>query len=333
MDFLRKKSQSKLKAVSRKIRNMLKKRISVVIPCYNEEGNILPMYGRLLKVFKKLPYAYEFIYVNNGSIDGSYKIFKKLAQKDTHVVIISLSRNFYKSQGAYTAGIDNATGDAVVLIDGDIQDPPEVIPDLIKKWEKGYDVVYGVRVKRKGSLLLRICYKFFYKVFKSLSYINIPVDAGDFSIIDKKVAKIISAFPEKNRYIRGLRAWVGFRSIGVDYIREERYKGLTTNSFIDNIRWALFAIFSFSYVPLELISWLAAFTVVFSTFGAIGYTISYFFSPGPQGFQTLLLVTFFLGGIQLVCFSIIAQYMSIILDEIKGRPKYIVEEILNKQAS
>src|SRR3989344_592906 len=158
------------------------KKISVVIPCFNEEGNIFPMYERLIKVFKLIEYDYSFIYVNNGSTDSSDKIFVKLAKKDKKVKVIYLSRNFYKSKGAYSAGIDYADGDAVVLIDGDIQDPPEVIPQLIKKWEQGFDVVYGSRIKRKESLARRVGYKLFYRLFKKVSYIDIPLDAGDFSL-------------------------------------------------------------------------------------------------------------------------------------------------------
>lgn len=307
-----------------------KGKISVVIPCYNEEKNIVPMYDRLKATFKKIPYGYEFIFVNNGSTDNSDKIFERIAGKDKKVIIIALSRNFYKSQGAYTAGIDYSSGDATVLIDGDIQDPPEKIPDLVKKWEQGYAIVYGVRVKRKDSLFRKIAYKLFYRLFQKLSYIKIPVDAGDFSLLDKKVVKIFKQLPERNRYVRGLRAWVGFKSIGMPYVRQGRHAGFTTNSFIDNIKWALFAIFSFSYAPLGLISWLAFLTVVLTAIAIVIYTATYFIYPGnPRGFQTLLLITLFLGGIQLVCFSIIAQYLGIMFDEIKKRPKYIVEKIIN----
>lgn len=306
------------------------KKISVIIPCFNESGNILPMYDRLNKVFKTLNYEYSYIYINNGSTDNSDKIFEKLALNDKKVKVIYLSRNFYKSQGAYTAGIDYADADAVVLLDGDIQDPPEKIPELIKKWEEGYDIVYGVRKKRKGSKFRRFAYKAFYRIFQRVSYINMPLDAGDFSLIDRKIVEILKQMPERNRYIRGLRAWVGFKSIGVPYIRDERNAGLTTNSLIDNINWALFAIFSFSYAPLGLISLLAFITVILSAVAIVIYTTLYFLYPGtPKGFQTLLLAVLFLGSVQLICFSILAQYQGIMFDEIKKRPKYIIEKILN----
>lgn len=310
------------------------KKVSVIIPCFNESGNILPMYDRLNKVFKTLHYEYSYIYINNGSTDNSDKIFEKLALKDKKVKVIYLSRNFYKSQGAYTAGIDYADADAVVLLDGDIQDPPEKIPELIKKWEEGYDVVYGVRSKRKGSKFRRFAYKAFYRIFQKVSYINMPLDAGDFSLIDRKIVEILKQMPERNRYIRGLRAWVGFKSIGVPYIRDERNAGLTTNSLIDNINWALFAIFSFSYAPLGLISLLAFITVILSAVAIVIYTTLYFLYPGtPKGFQTLLLAVLFLGSVQLICFSILAQYQGIMFDEIKKRPKYIIEKILNDKSA
>lgn len=311
---------------------MKRKHISVVIPCYNEKDNIEVMHKRLTEVFAKLSYSYELIFVDNGSTDESPIIFSSLVQKDGHVTVLTLSRNFYKSQGAYTAGLDYTTADAAVLIDGDIQDPPEVIPKLLKKWEDGYDVVYGSRIKRKEGLVRRVGYRLFYRLFKRLSYIDIPLDAGDFSIVDRKVLDIFKQLPEKNRYIRGLRAWVGFKNIGVPYDRKERYRGFTTNSFIDNIRWAVFAIFSFSYAPLEFISWLAFGSLALTGLGAIIFSIRYFTYPGtPRGIQTLLLVVLFFGGVQLICFSIIAQYLGIMFEEIKGRPKYIIAKVSKKE--
>lgn len=308
-------------------------KLSIIIPCYNELDNILPMHTRVTTVLKKLSYEYEIIFVDNGSTDDSRSLFEKIAKKDPRVIVIVLSRNFYKSQGAYTAGIDYATGEAIILIDGDLQDPPELIPQFVKQWKKGFHIVYGKRVKRTESTLRKIGYHYFYKLFRKLSYLDMPTDAGDFSLIDRRVADIMKQMPERNRYIRGLRAWVGFTSIGVPYEREERYYGRTTNSMIDNVRWALFAIMSFSYAPLELISWLAFVTVFLAGIGLIIYTVLYFIVPhAPRGFQTILMIVLFLGGIQLVCFSIIAQYLSIMFEEIKQRPKYIVDAIIGSIA-
>lgn len=310
---------------------MAKKTISVVIPCFNEQENILAMYDRLKQVFKLSSYTYEFVFVNNGSTDTSEKIFTTLAKKDRHVVVVNLSRSFYGSQGSYTAGLDTATGDAVVLIDGDLQDPPGLIPKFIKKWESGYQIVYGVRHKRRGSTLLNLGYKLFYKVFSSMSYIEIPRNVGDFSLLDRVVVDHIKAMPERNRLIRGLRAWVGFKNIGIAYTRHERVRGKSTMSMLANFRWAAFAIFSFSYSPLSFISWLAIFVVALSTIAIVIYVILYFLFPGtPKGIPTIIILVLFMGSVQLVCFSIIAQYLAIMFDEIKGRPKYIVKNILNK---
>jgi len=310
---------------------MLNKKISVVIPCFNEQENILPMYDRLKKTLDKVTVNYEIIYVNNGSTDNSDRVFRDLARKDKKVTVIFLSRNFYKAQGAYTAGMDYVTGDAAALIDGDLQDPPEVIPKMIDKWQEGFNIVYGVRKKREGSGLRKIGYTLFYRLFKKLSYVDIPLDAGDFSLIDRKVLAVINSMPERDRYIRGLRAWVGFKHTGVEYTRVERKRGVTTNSLLDNFRWAALGIFSFSYVPLELISWLAIAVVALSAIAIVGYTIAYFLLPefNPQGFLTLLVAILFLGGIQLLCLSIIGQYLGKMFEEIKARPKYIISEILN----
>lgn len=290
----------------------------------------MPMYRRLVKVLKGITTDWEIIFIDNGSTDKSYAIFSELAQKDKRVSIIVFSRNFYKSQGAYTAGIDFATGDCAVLLDGDIQDPPEMIGEMVKLWIKGNDVVWGKRIKREGSKIRNLAYKLFYRVFSWSSYVDMPKDAGDFSLIDRKVIKAISQMPERDRYIRGLRAWVGFKSVGLPYKRDERKRGKTSNNFLDNIRWALLAIFSFSYAPLELISWLTIFTFFISIIALIVYMALYFIVPNaPRGFQTILISVLFLGSIQLLSISIIAQYIGKIFEETKGRPKYIVREILN----
>lgn len=313
---------------------MIKKRLSVVIPCFNELPNITPMYQRVTKALKTVTSNYEIIFIDNGSTDASFDVFKRLSLMDKKVTIIALSRNFYKSQGAYSAGIDYATGDCAVLLDGDIQDPPELIGEMVNLWQKGYDIVYGVRAHREGSKLRNLAYTLFYRIFSNLSYVEIPKDAGDFSLIDKKVIGVFRQMPERDRYIRGLRAWMGFNSVGINYKRQERVRGKTSNSFIDNIRWALLGIFSFSYVPLELITWLAILSFIISLFAVILYTILYFIVPNaPRGFQTLLISTLFLGSIQLLSLSIIAHYIGKIFEEVKGRPKYIIREILNDNSS
>lgn len=305
------------------------KKVSAVVACYNEEKHIKEMHERLTDSFKKAGVEGQIVFVENGSVDESLVLLKKIASQDPRVTVVVMARNF-GSQGAFTAGMDYADGDAVILMDGDLQDPPELIPELVEKWHEGYEVVYGFRERRKGSLSRRIAYKIFYRLFKKLSYIDIPLDAGDFGLMDKKVADVVRAMPERNRYLRGLRAWAGFRSVGVPYTRFDRKYGETTNSFLDNVRWAMLAIFSFSYKPLEWISALSFFVTGIAGVSILFYIFSYFFSgSAPQGFSTLIVVVLFMGSIQLLCLSIIGQYLGRMFEEVKQRPRYIIRNVLN----
>jgi dolichol-phosphate mannosyltransferase len=224
-----------------------------------------------------------------------------------------------------------ATGDAVVLLDGDLQDPPELIEQFVIKWREGYDVVYGTRIKRQASLFMRAAYKVFYRFFRRLAYVSIPLDAGDFSLIDRRVVDVMNALPEHNRFLRGLRAWVGFRQTGVPYVRPERMFGRTTNSLLRNIGWARKAVFSFSYAPLDLIAWLALFCVGVSLLAAFMQVLLRLLDPSlvPSGFTTLIVLILLIGGLQLLCLSIIGSYLAHIYDEVKRRPPYIVSSILN----
>lgn len=309
---------------------MVNKSLSVVVPCFNEEKNILEMHRRLKEVLRKNVSDYEIIFVDNGSTDQSSKIFQSIVNKDPNIGVLVYSRNF-GPHGAYTGGLDYVKGEAVVFIDGDLQDPPELIEEMINKWKEGYDIVYGIRKRRKGSVLRKLFTIFFYRVLNKLSYVKIPLDAGDFSLMDRKVFELIKDMPEHEKYFTGLRAWVGFRQIGIEYSRAKRNTGVTKFSFIDYIRWALHSISSFSYKPLELISYLATLVFLISFFGIFIYILDFFFYPNnPRGFITLILVTLFLGGIQLLCLSIIGQYMANIFEEVKNRPKYIVKESFGK---
>ncbi|MBU1177532.1 MAG: glycosyltransferase family 2 protein [Patescibacteria group bacterium] len=305
------------------------KKISVVVICYMDEPAIPIMYDRVKKVMTKITSNWELIYVNDCSPDNAEQVLRKLAQKDERVTVINHSRNF-SSQNSFVSGMKQSLGDAVIILDGDLQDPPEMIEDFVKKWLKGYDVVYGVRIKREAPGFMRISYKLFYRIFRKLSYIKVPLDAGDFSLMDRKVVNAIIAMPERDIFLRGLRAWTGFNQTGIEYIRPERMFGQTTNNLIKNIRWAKKGIFSFSYLPLELISYLAFFVVGLSGVGIIIYLLLYFISPNsPQGIQTIIILVLFLGSIQLLCLSIIGEYLAKIFEEIKKRPKYIIKEILN----
>jgi dolichol-phosphate mannosyltransferase len=307
--------------------------ISVVIPCYNEEGNIQAMYDRLTAVLGSLTPIYEIIFVNNGSYDGSADLLDDLAARDARVSVLTLSRNF-GSQGAYSAGFAYASGDCVVGLDGDIQDPPELIADFVARWRDGYDVVYGVRARRKGSLPRRIGYKLFYRVLRRISYVEIPLDASDFALMDRRVLNVLNAMPERSRLIRGLRAYAGFSQTGISYVRQERFAGKTTNSFLGLFRWAGLGIVSFSFAPLDLISYLAISVVGITGLALVIYTALYFIVPGaPRGFQTLLVITLFLGSVQLLCLSIIGTYLGKIFEEVKARPNFLVHDVQNDHRS
>ena len=305
------------------------KTISAIIACYNDSQAIPEMHQRLTSTFSKIGINYEIIFVNDGGSDNSESILKEICTKDKKTTAILHSRNF-SSQNAFTSGMIQSKGDFVVLLDGDLQDPPEIISDFVKEWEKGYDVVYGIRNKRQGNRLLNFFYKSFYRLFQKLSYIHIPLDAGDFSLMDKKVVQILNSLPEKDRYLRGLRAWVGFKQTGVKYVRPERPYGVSTNNIFSNIRWAKNGIFSFSFIPLEFVSYLSFLVIFLSAIALIIYLLFYFFSSEvPEGFTTVIILILFLGGIQLLSISFLSEYISKILEETKNRPKFIIKEIIN----
>jgi dolichol-phosphate mannosyltransferase len=287
------------------------------------------MYEQLRTALGSLPVVPEIIFVNDGSPDDSEDVLRELARKDPQVVVINHSRNF-GSQAAFTSGMSICTGDMVVLMDGDLQDPPRMIPQLFEKWREGYDVVYGVRVKREATRFLQIAYKLFYKVFAGLSYVDVPRDAGDFSLMDRRVIDALNSIPERDRFLRGLRAWVGFRQIGVPYVRPERMFGVTTNNLRKNIAWARKGIFSFSFVPLEMIFYLGLGFSVLAAGALIVYACFYFWMPtAPSGFMTLLTLILLIGAIQLFSLAIIGDYVARVLEEVKQRPHFIVKSTWN----
>jgi glycosyltransferase involved in cell wall biosynthesis len=306
------------------------KKISAVIACYMDGKAIPLMFERIVKTFKKIGVEYEVIFVNDGSPDNSEEILAKLVKHEKNIIAVNHSRNF-SSQMAFTSGMDIATGDAVVLLDGDLQDPPEMIEKLYKKWIEGYDVVYGIRTKREAPFYMAVFYKLFYRIFQKMSYVKIPLDAGDFSLMDRKVVNSLKDFPERDRFLRGLRAWVGFKQIGIPYTRPERMFGKTTNNFINNVRWARKGIFSFSYIPLEWVSYISGFVTLLSALLIIFYFILFLFYGAPPGFLTTLVVILFLGSVQLLALSVIGEYLSKIFEEVKGRPKYIVKNVLRSK--
>jgi len=309
---------------------MAKKKLSAIIACYRDAPAIPIMYERLTTVFHKIGVDYEIIFVNDRSPDNAAEVLAQLAAEDKKVVVINHTRNF-GSQSAFTSGMNIATGDAVVLLDGDLQDPPELIESFFQKWQEGYDVVYGIRVKRDATRFLKIAYKLFYRIFRAASYVPMPLDTGDFSLLDRRVVNALNNLPENNRFIRGLRSWVGFKQTGIPYIRPERMFGRTTNSLLKNLGWARKAIFSFSYVPLDFITFLALFTVGGSLLAILVQIALRILKPElvPSGFTTIIVLILFMGGVQLLCLSIIGSYLAHIYDEVKRRPPYIVESILN----
>jgi dolichol-phosphate mannosyltransferase len=306
------------------------RKLTAVVACYRDGPAIPQMYERLTAAFRKAGVDYEIIFVNDASPDDAASVLAPIAAQDRRVTVVTHTRNF-GSQSAFTSGMRIATGDAVVLLDGDLQDPPELIEQFVEKWREGYDVVYGQRVSREANRRMRIAYKLFYRVFRSVSYVPVPVDAGDFSLLDRRVVDAMNSLPESNRFLRGLRAWVGFRQIGVPYVRPERPFGTTTNSLVRNLGWARRAIVSFSYAPLDFIVWIALATVGLSLLAIVAQLIARFAAPDavPRGISTVLVVVLFVGGIQLLCLSIIGSYLAHIYEEVKRRPPYIVESIVN----
>lgn len=306
-------------------------RLSAVIPCYKEAESVPVMHERLTAVFTELGVDWEIIFVDSGSPDRKTpEVLAEIAARDRRVTVVRHTRAF-GSQSGYSSGMRLATGDAVILLDGDLQDPPELIPELFARWREGYEVVYGDRVSREGSKLMNAGRKAFYRVFQRLSYVSMPVDAGDFSLIDRRAVDAINALPETHRFVRGLRAFVGYRQIGVPYERPERLFGRSSNNFIANMGWARRAIVSFSYAPLDLIGWLAFVTTGLAVLAGVVEIVLKIVDPSaaPQGYATLLVVVLFIGGVQLICFSVIGSYLAHMYEEIKARPPYIVERVLN----
>jgi polyisoprenyl-phosphate glycosyltransferase len=305
-------------------------KLSAIIACYRDAPAVPQMYERLVNAFAEVHADYEIIFVNDGSPDDARQVLAELAGRDHRVVVINHARPF-GSQSAFTSGMRIATGDAVVLLDGDLQDPPELIPELVARWQEGFDVVYGQRVKREAPFLMRQAYKLFYRLFKRLAYVNVPLDAGDFGLIDRRVLDAINSLPEKQRFLRGLRAWVGYKQIGVPYVRPERAYGRSTNSLRKNLGWARRAIVSLSYAPLDLITGLAMTVVAFSAVALVLEVVLRVIDPSsaPKGVTTVIVVILFIGGIQLLCLAIIGSYVAHMYEEIKGRPSFLVDSIIN----
>lgn len=301
--------------------------ISVVIPVFNEESNLLVLHERLVNVITSISNNYELIFVNDGSKDKSLQIIKELANKNPQIKYIDFSKNF-GHQLAVFAGLENAKGDAIVIIDADLQDPPELIKDLYHKMIEGYDVVFAQREQRVGESWHKlITAKLFYRFINRLSDVSIPLDTGDFRIISKKINDIIVSMPEWNKFLRGQIAWTGFNQTSIQYTREERYAGKTNYSYSKMFSFAFDGITAFSNLPLRLATYLG-FVVSLISFFFILYTLYQKYINGNvvQGWSSLMVSILFIGGVQLICLGIIGEYLGRIMDNVKQRPLYIVRE-------
>lgn len=300
---------------------------SVVAPIFNEIGSVEEFYKTVVSVMRTLKQPWELMLVDDGSTDGSTDTIRDLAEKDTHIKPIIFARNF-GHQIAVTAGLDYSLGDAVIIIDADLQDPPSVMLDLIAKWKEGFEVVYAVRKKREGESWFKLASaSLFYRLIYRITDVKIPLDTGDFRLIDRKVVNVIGQMRERHRFLRGMAAWVGFRQVGVEYDRKERFAGKTKYPFSKMFKLALNAITSFSYFPLQLATYLG---FVCAGISILAIPIVVYLRLSNHGAllgqATTLIAVLFLGGVQLITLGILGEYIGRIYDEAKGRPLYIVRD-------
>lgn len=309
------------------------KKISVVIPMYYEEEVVDICYKRVVNNLKKLSdkYNYEIIFINDGSKDSTLEILKKIASNDDNVKIISFSRNF-GHQAAVTAGIRNVTGDAIIIMDADLQDPPELFDGMIEKWEEGYEVVYGKRKTREGESIFKLLTaRMFYNTLNKLSEIEIPKDTGDFRLVDRKVIDVIATLPEHNKFLRGLFSWVGFNQYAYEYNRVNRVAGKTKYPFKKMFKLATDGILSFSAKPLKIVGAIGIFSVIVSIIILIYSIVSYMFKLNSltPGWTSIMCTMTFIGGIILISLWMIGEYIARIYEESLGRPEYIIDELIN----
>jgi dolichol-phosphate mannosyltransferase len=302
-------------------------RYSFVLPVYNEEETLEELYRRLSAVLEQLEGSAEILFVDDGSTDGSRRTLQEFETRDRRVRTIRFARNF-GHQAAITAGIDHARGDAIVIMDSDLQDPPEVVPDLIARWREGYDVVYGIRERRRGDpWLKRVTATAFYRVLRVLADTDVPVDAGDFRLVDRRAADAFRNLPERNRYVRGLFSWIGFRQTGVEFARDERFAGDPKYSYRASLRLAIDGLISFSVAPLRIalgfgfLIALVAFLV--GIFAAVARLAGVYSLPG---WASILVVVSFVGGVQLILTGVVGLYVGRMYNEVKARPLYIVDD-------
>ena len=305
--------------------------LSIIIPAYNEEEVLEEFYRRIVGVVSKIGLPYELIFVNDGSKDRTLQLLTSLGQQNEHLVIIDLSRNFGK-EIAVSAGIDFCRGDAVVIIDADLQDPPELIPELIEQWRLGYDNVYARRISREGeSKLKKLTAFLFYRSIRGMTHIDIPADTGDFRLLSRRAIDALKQLPERNRFMKGLYAWIGFSAIAVDYHRDSRYAGKTKWNYWKLWNFALEGITSFTEVPLKLASYVGGLMAFLSfLYGAYIIIKTFILGNDVPGYPSLIVTILFLGGIQLVFIGVLGEYLGRAFAEIKQRPLYFVNKIIKK---
>lgn len=313
--------------------------ISVVIPCFNEESVLPLLFDRLTLAAERWGMEWEAICVDDGSTDATWELLLARGEADSRWKALSLARNF-GHQTALSAGLYHASGDVVVVIDADLQDPPEELSRFLEKWQEGYDVVYAVRRKRKEGLLKRSCYWAFYRLMARLVSIQIPLDSGDFCVMDRKVVDVLKNMPERNRFVRGLRAWTGFKQIGLEYDRHARAAGDAKYTFRKLMVLAFDGIFSFSLVPLKLAMWLG-FIVSFVSLLGVAFTLAQRVLPETfariglrpvPGYATIVIAILFIGGVQLVFLGVLGEYLGRIFDEVKRRPQWVFRDSMGLDA-
>jgi dolichol-phosphate mannosyltransferase len=298
--------------------------VGIVVPCYNE-AEVAPMLvERLANLSKAWPYPVRVLFVDDGSRDRTYERLAAACEQNPAMACLRLSRNF-GHQTAVSAGLARVRGDVVAVIDADLQDPPEFILEMLAKWREGYDVVYGIRTNRKEGPFLRMAYALFYRILKKIANVDIPLDAGDFSLMDREVVDQINAMPEHNRFIRGLRGWVGFRQIGLPYNRQARQAGAPKYNLFRLMNLAMNGIISFSSVPLKIASWCGAVSSFLGFLLMLWVLVNgLVYGRTPPGWASLAVIVLMFGGIQLIVLGIIGEYVSRIFDEVKRRPHFIV---------
>jgi polyisoprenyl-phosphate glycosyltransferase len=308
-------------------------RVSLAIPIYNEEAVVPELVRRTTEVLDSLPGGpHEIVFVNDGSSDGTLEMLEMAAERDSRIVVVELSRNF-GHQTALAAALDQVSGDVVILMDGDLQDPPEAVPTLVDYYRQGYDVVYVQRVNRKEHWWLRMCYYTFYRLLATLSSIELPLDSGDFGLMSRRVVDEISRMPEHHRYLRGMRTWVGFRQIGIPIERAARHAGKTKYSPLKLLKLAFDGIFAFSVVPLRAASILGTVAISCSFLYALYSLYAKFWLHSPQGFTALILAIIFLSGVNLFFLGIIGEYVGRVYEEAKARPHYVVRRVISQRVS